>query len=459
MKYAKNLLELLVFSFAIAIANLAHAEKNDTLSFLTFSDIHLNVNQTLPMEINPRGPVIDPLKMNLDPTTFVSMLDNIKKTFPHPQFLLITGDMAGYDPAYVYQDEEYVLQHIDSIYRETPKILVFGNEDSLAKPYGPFFYSTGINDRHSTYELAMKMKNGWKNGFLSTGIYCKTNPGTYPCIIDEDPINGNFSLYLADNLRLIAFNSIVFSSYPSNKATQAVTNAELTWIADELQNAAWHNNNILIATHIPCGSDTSNLDSGSAFWRNNNQVTFYNLLARYQKNIIGILAGHTHYDELKVLQNTAKRNVGAILITPGFVTLHGNAPGLRNYYLNRNYFNWAISDYATYNFDATLALNRLYDFHNYYCTATADKNQSILDCLHNVTADKMSTYFTVGNPNYPGFGKIAYPNNIFITLPGANPSPSVTSNGGGSSNVVYYVAGSAAAAGLGAILFESINSN
>lgn len=441
-------LKISVFSLAIVIASQANAIENDTLNFLTFSDIHLNVNQSLPMEINPKGPVIDPLTMNLDKTTFVDMLSQIQSTLPQPPFILITGDLAGYDPTYVYQDEEFVLQHLNNVFPNTPKILVFGNEDSLEKPYGPFFYSTGISGMHSTYELAIK--NGWKNGFLSTGTYCKASPATYPCIINEDPKHGNFSLYLAENLRLIAFNSIMFSSYPSNQATLAETDAEMFWIAKELQSAATHHNDILIATHIPCASDISNLDGGSPFWRSNNQATFLNLLSIYQKNIIGIIAGHTHDDELRVLQNTTKQAIGTILINPGVITLHGNAPGIRNYFLNRDNSHWVISNYITYNFDANLILRKLYDFQEYYCTASAS---SILGCLHNVSGAKMSKYFTVGNPNYSG--EIAYPNNIFITLPDINHTINSNSNSGsGSSNAAYYIAGAAVATGLGAILLH-----
>jgi hypothetical protein len=449
-----DLLKKILFALALTFANLAYAAPSASTNFLVFSDIHLDANQTEAMEINPNGPVTDPSKMDLDTTTFDSMLQNIQKQFPRPPFILISGDMAGYIPAHVYDDEDTVLKKVNSYYGdEIPKILLFGNEDSLEKPYGAFYYQDGVKGVHSTYELAMQ--NGWNDGFLSTGAYCQVSPGTYPCIINEDPINGNFSLYLADNLRLIAFNSIVFASDSSNLASRSVTDSEILWIAHELQSAALLNNDILLATHIPPGYDISNLFHGAPFWRSDCQTLFYRLLSFYQDNIIGILTGHAHYDELKVLQNAAYQNVGAVLIAPALITLYGNAPGVRNYFLNRSSSYWAISDYVTYYFlaeaNASYSLHQLYDFYDYYCGRKTRGDQSIMDCLDNVNAATMSAYITVGNPHYPppGGGIIAYPDNIFITL------PEVSGSGGGSSSAgALYLVGAAAAAGVGALLID-----
>ncbi|MCL5261240.1 MAG: metallophosphoesterase [Gammaproteobacteria bacterium] len=446
-----------------AIANSSAA--NDSVNFLVFSDIHLDTTQTHPMEIEPKGVNWG---SGLDVNTFNVMLSQIQDKIQHglipqPMFILITGDIAGYarpitHPDATYNNEEIVLKGVYNAFPNTPILLAFGNNDSLEKDYGLFYYAPGIKGKHSSYEIAMVPGNGWRDGFLSTGRWCQITNMSYPCLINEDKENGYFTAYLAPNLQLISLNSVMFSDSRHNTTPQSLADKQLVWLGNQLKIADFLNDSVLIASHIPFGN---NIFDNSTFWRSNDQDQFYTYLSRYRNNIIGVLSGHTHLEELKVLQDTAHNNIGALIFTAGLSTSHGNAPSLKSFSLSKNSSTnkWAISNYETFSFqnNSTNAfsfhLDKLYDFDSYYC-ASGQSVQSIFDCLGYVTAAKLYTYYTAGNHNFNG--TVSAPQDIFVTLPNVPNNNTVQSGGGGNSFGIYGVLGAVAAAGIGVAVVNTV---
>lgn len=460
MKYYKNTLYkylgliILFFSFA------SYATINST-NFLVLSDIHLDKKKSTPMQVNPSG---YNWANDLDQATFTIMLGKVQVaiqngTMQRPSFILLLGDIAGYDRNDIddiYNDENFVFQQLNNAFPNTPIFLTFGNNDSLEKDYGTFYYAPGINGVHSSYEIAKA--NGWADGFLSTGKNCLSGQLTYPCLLDEDKINGYFTAYIAPNMRLISLNSSVFAASKYNTALQEPADTQLAWLEQELRNATLMHDSVLITSHIPIGN---NIYDDSLFWRSNDRDAFYTLLSRYKKNIIGILSGHTHLEELKVLQDNTHNNIGALIFTAGLSTSHGNAASIKSFYLSQNNQQWGISNYTTFYFkndttsfqnnlgDGTFSLHKLYDFDSYYCTNNQNIS-NIVACLVNVNVDKLHLYYTAGNPNYAG--TIGYPADIFVTLP--YEPELITQRDSKSSHTVLGIAGAAAVVGIGAIAID-----
>lgn len=446
-----------ITTLGIAIANVA--TNTSQTNFLVFSDIHLDVKpSTPPMEINPYG---YSSHNDLDKATFTTMLGQISTAIndgiiQHPAFILLQGDLAGYDRSYsteTYDDEKYVLQQINQAFPNIPILSVFGNNDSLEKDYGVFYYPPGIQDTHSQYEIALT--TGWHDGYLSTGKQCLISSATYPCIINEDKINGYYSAYIASHLRLISLNSVMFAASKHNTSQQNIADQQLAWLETQLVTARLRNDSVLIVSHIPFGN---NIFDNSAFWRTADQEPFYNLLSRYKNNIIGVLSGHTHMEELKVLKDNANNNVGALVFTAGLSTSHGNAPSVKTFFLGRSFNNWSITNYETFNFLNNAAnvfsLHKLYDFASYYCT---NKPQNIFECLSNVNANKLHPYYSAGNPNYGG--TIGAPNDVFVTLPNTSNSGITSNNNNNDSNTNYGLLGAIGAAGVGALIIGTASSN
>lgn len=422
---------------------------NDQLEFLVLSDMHVVTNPLAPtMEINP---VTTSNNNDSDLPTFQNLVQQIALTFKEtPAFVLILGDLAGHAKAYhdeIYNDEKAVLDEVNKEFPHTPKLLVFGNNDSMEKDYGAFFYPPGVNDTHSQYQIAIK--TGWADGFLSTGTQCSFTNSTYPCISNENENQGYYSAYLAKHLLLISLNSVMFSASKHNTSPQNIAVDQLNWLEKQLLYATLKNDSVIIASHIPIGY---NIYDHSSFWRQIDLDRFLQIYSNYQNNIIGILSGHTHMEELKVIRNGQNRNVGAVLFTAALSTSHGNAPSVKTFSLTQNSNKWSIADYTSYYFlhDVT-NLKSCYNYVNYYC---ANNQQDILACVGNVTAEKIFPYYSACNPNYQG--TIGSPDDIFITLPNTPKNQASRSSNDNSSNP-YGVLGAVAAAGIGAALLDSSN--
>jgi len=395
------------------------------VNFLVFSDLHLDYAKTpYSMQIDPKGYNWD---NDLDRWTFADMLQQVNKaitnhTLPSPNFILLLGDIAGYDRSgkfNTYDDEKEVFTQLNHAFPHTPIILTFGNNDSLEKDYGAFYYPEGVSGKHSSYEMAVA--NHWLDGFLSTGRHCTIFNNSYPCLVDENKTDGYFALRLAPKLKLLAINSVMLAASKHNTSSQVSADKQFNWLKNELRIASWSHDAVLIASHIPIGN---NIFDGSIFWRDTakspDQTKFFQLLAHYKNNVIGMLSGHTHMEELKVMQDKSHKNIGALIFTAGLSTSHGNSPSLKTFSLSKTNGIWSISNYVTYAFhDVTsnsFKLDKLYDYVGTYCKKEAGCGpHHTLPCLQNVSADIMKRFYSAGNPNYKG--NIAYPNYIWVSLP------------------------------------------
>jgi UDP-2,3-diacylglucosamine pyrophosphatase LpxH len=405
------ILKLLVTFLALACQTLyASPHQNTDPNFLVLTDIHLNQKSTHTMEISPTAP--NP-NNDLDATTFLKLVTHIKAniqagTIATPSFIVLLGDMVGHaraTSAEVFANESAVFSTLKNTFPQTPILYNFGNNDSFESDYGPFYdKNTSIP---SPYEAAIKSK--WKDGFLSTGTLCDAHPQQFPCLITKDTNQGYYTAYLQPHLKLISLNSILFSPKRVD-VTELDAQQELQWLKDQLQAAKNNQDSVLIASHIPFGN---NIFDHSAFWIADDQNAFLKLLLLYHDNIIGVLCGHTHMEELKVVQSESSPIASAELFTPGLSTSHGNAPSFKTFALQQKDSRWTLSDYDTFHFVETagvgLSLDKLYRYSQYYCQGA---QEGILPCLKQVSADKIKSYYTAGNPHFAG--AFSHPEDIFV---------------------------------------------
>jgi sphingomyelin phosphodiesterase acid-like 3 len=491
---------------------LPQAHRNGMMgNFLVIPDIHLNSATTHRMEISPAQPSYD---NDIDLTTLQTLLDKIRDginggSIPVPDFIISLGDFPRHrrqsvDEVISDEQESFsLLKNFAAQFTpEIPIFFVFGNHDSLPAVWGQFYSTESYSGFHSPYEIAQG--EGWVNGFLSTGVKCgvtstatttiaaathKAKAST-PCIINENKTYGYYSAYLQDKLRMIALNTVLFTPQRIG-TTEADAVAQLNWLQTELQSAASNQESVLLVSHVPFGDD---LGSTNNFWVASDQTTFLRLLQTYQKNIIGILAGHTHREESKIVQDGAanNKNIALLMIAAELASISANAPSFRTIYYsatakkggeiggevkssgeNRDGGNWELTDYATYNFIDGKArgvrysyslteplLQKLYEYSNYYCGGNAGDYvggvhvhaKNILECAQNITAQKMETYYTAGNPNY--MEEIKIPQHIYVVIPSSNPN----SGGGGSSGSgLGWGVGAIAAAVAGVVTAVSIH--
>jgi sphingomyelin phosphodiesterase acid-like 3 len=382
----------------ISNASLNNKENN----FLVISDIHLDQASTHPMEISP---IAGKSENDLDSTTFTKLISDLNKniqngTVSQPKFIIIQGDIVGHERASsnsVIEDESAVFNIIKQNFPTTPIFYTFGNNDSLDADYGPFKSATQSGQYTSPYDVA-KLNAGWANGFLSTGTQCKKETTQFPCLIKEDATNGYYSAYIDNKFRMISLNSVLFSPRRTHITETDALN-QLQWLETQLNEARANNESVLITMHVPPGN---NIYNHSSFWLPKEQTAFLKIVESYQDIIVGLLASHTHSEELKSIQDSSRKNIIGVYLVAALSTSHGNEPSVKTFYFSKNNTQWRLSNYEAFHFtmdNSNLVFNKLYDYKNYYCT---NNENDLTECLSNVTADKMKKFYSAGNPNYNG---------------------------------------------------------
>ncbi len=413
-KFIYQWVTAIILSFA-CLSLAAAATVKEVGNFLVISDIHLDTTSTHPMDIMPKG--FDPTN-DLDQPTFINLLDTLQKNIqsgavPNPQFIVFLGDVVGHirsTSKFVTDSETEVFAELKKHFPQTPIFYVFGNNDSLDVNYG-VFRNIKIPKPQSPYDVATN--SGWADGFLSTGTQCGNN--IYPCLLpikdDTNKTFGYYAGYIQPKLRIIALNTVLFSVKRAG-TTEDQAQAELNdFLVPQLQDARAKGDSVLIATHIPPGF---NVYDHSPFYIDQDNTAFVKILNQYQDVIIGVLAAHTHMDEAKILRDAQNHPFNTVLMNGALSTSHGNMPAVRTIYFaapSQPGHNWTLTNYETFHYTDANTLTGLYDYNSLYCT---NPNQSILDCLSNVNADKMKKYFSIGNTLYSG--QFQYPDDIYITI-------------------------------------------
>ncbi|ASQ46314.1 metallophosphoesterase family protein [Legionella clemsonensis] len=408
IQFAFLLLSLLVFSFPLTVSAATPAENN----LLVLSDLHLTLASAHTMEISP-------LKYNrdndLDYATFEKLLTEIDANIKsgkvmRPEFIVILGDIAGHardTSESTAENEAVVFTALKDTFPNTPIFYTFGNNDALTVNYGAF------NDpacrEKSPYEIAMHA-GGWGNGFLSTGVFCE-GQAQYPCLITESTDYGYYAAYLKPKLRLISLNTVLFS--PNRKTSEQEAFNQLHWLETQLQLANSEQESVVITMHIPPGN---NLVDHSSFWVSKEQRTFLKLINQYHQIITGLLASHTHAEELRIIKDDAQNIISGVYFAPGLSTSHGNEPAIKTFHLANQNEHWQLANYEVFHFseeNSNLIFEKLYDYNGYYCNGDG---LGLLGCLGNVTAEKMDKYFAAGNKNYTG-GMLHSPADIALIVP------------------------------------------
>lgn len=327
----------------------------------------------------------------------------------HPKFILLLGDLPLHTKE-AQQNEaasntQLALKKLRALSTANlPLFYVTGNNDPLDGNYRTFTNKKGQTP------LSLDPNHGWPA--LHAKPLCRQSPHT-ACIISEPNALylGFYSAYPLGSqtkLRLIVMNTVIFSPwYKSGQGTtqhQSVQK-ELTWLAKQLAAAKNNGEAVIIAMHIPPGQDAY---SGKSMWTttvrlHNGQTilqSFVSLVSEYHSIIRGILTGHTHMDEIRMLIGPDNKLKVVATSTPGLSVDHQNNPGFKVYLYNHQ--NFDLIDYVTYyTIPGSKAWgNKSYSFqHDYRC-----QSQNILTCLENTSKQDLQNNakknYAVRNPDY-----------------------------------------------------------
>lgn len=272
---------------------------------------------------------------------------------------------------FTYKTLAFVMGQVRATVGSIPVMFAVGNSDSYSG-YGPNQDGSLKPDNSFLIDTAELFYTTFLNGtadhqaFLSTftsgGYYSAEPPGT--------------------NLMVIGLNTILCATlfYPVQGANDTVVATQLDWLDARLATAKAAGKKVLLLMHAPPGVDvTSTLnapDSASRpittatmMWWPTYQSRFLNILSNYPGLVSLTLAGHTHFDDYRIL--TAS---DTLEIIPAIASYSGNNPAYKVFTIARDTFK--PIDYRSLNYDLSTNPSQ---FNHYYTFSAAYSLQGFLD--------------------------------------------------------------------------------
>lgn len=281
-----------------------------------------------------------------------SALGQMRKTLPHPAFVMFTGDLLahGFPSKYRSATHDENPEHYREFVFKTVKFLAL--EFRKQFPGTKVLVTPGNNDEEcGNYSIQAG------GTFLSdTAEVARDLAGAGDSFVADWKALGSYNVPhpTIPGVRILSLNSVFFSnnyrstSFSQGCAVVASTAAGdlLQWLETNLAAARQANQKVWLMFHIPPGIDgyatthkfAGQAGSGSAgpscadsivpMWVPKWTAEFDRLLEGYSETVIATLAGHTHTDDFRVL-NTAGVNKAFVLIDPPVSPVYDQNPAFR----------------------------------------------------------------------------------------------------------------------------------
>jgi hypothetical protein len=365
------------------------ASSNPNPSFLYISDIHLDSDAQSISCSSHQCTDTDQKHWAYTKEKISSFVS--KKDSYNLQFMVYTGDLPSHGGGLSYRKTNIgvVLEYLSTLADTSgiPLLFVPGNNDGLADDYASFRNNQdqppfAADNVHSTeWPFVLNKGNCGKSGNL--------------CYIDSSQVYGYYSAYPLDNsnLRFIGLNTVIYNNRHSSPCYNPPADGEyqteagqkmMKWFSQQMVDAGNAGEQVLIAMHIPPGIDGY---GGNETWPKFGtekgrtiQNEFIHLVGKYKNNVIGILTGHTHMDEIRMIYDSSGIFSDVCISTLGITPVHMNNPGFKLFtYDSMNYelmnFTTFWSDFFTNQTEEPF--NNSYSFDAVY----ASSGQSIRDRL------------------------------------------------------------------------------
>ncbi len=283
-----------------------------------------------------------------------SALDQMRKTLPHPAFVMFTGDLLAHQfpgkfravtddenlehyRAFVLKTVEFLALELGKRFPGTKILATPGNDDEDCGDYTVQAGGTFLSDTVGVARALAQADESFLGDWKAMGSYNVAHP----------TIAG---------VRLVALNTVFFSnnyhaaSFTKGCALVSSTAASdvLQWLQSNLAAARQANQKVWLMFHIPPGIDgyatthkfasqpgtggssagTSCANSIVPMWVPTWTEQFDRLLDNYHDVVLASFAGHTHMDDFRLI-NAAGVNRAFVLIDPAISPIFDQNPGFR----------------------------------------------------------------------------------------------------------------------------------
>lgn len=277
-----------------------------------------------------------------------------------PAFAMILGDFLAHDfrEKYIDYSGDKSTEGFQKFVKKTFQFLTF--EISQAFPNIDVYPVVGNNDTYSgDYQLVPRGKFFQDlTEIWSILIKDKENRESFK---HEFPVAGYYQMTLPipfaqKKQKAIILDTVLFSKHNYNLQVKEAAFKQLNWLANHLQNAAEHHENLFLAYHIPSGIDPyatffkAKLGDIQEFWKPSYNTQFANELQNYPYVITGIFCGHIHSD---TFQNLTLRKFGdfPVIVTPSISPIFGNEPAFKIFSFDTKTLKLKSIDRYTFNLD------------------------------------------------------------------------------------------------------------
>ena len=310
-----------------------------TPSFLAMSDIHY---------VGTSGEKCEQAGYETDTALWDAAQAEAKRVIQaeRPAFAIYLGDLPSHCDNRPDSQFTAALDGLANIAGAGTKVIyVPGNNDSLAGDYDAFTAGG---------RTPLNTSAAWNGSPVLNAA-----PGD---MIDASNLaKGYYAVYAvqatagAPALRVIALNTTIFTyNYGRNVATyQADANGQLEWLDAQLKDARAKHEKVIVAMHVPPGTDGYGGHDGDkivTMWNSGLIYTgtdpdlprkawveqvFLQLVARYRGEIVGLLSSHTHFNEIRRLRDCSRKLplLGAFtaldVAIPSVTTDHTNNPSIK----------------------------------------------------------------------------------------------------------------------------------
>jgi hypothetical protein len=275
-----------------------------------------------------------------------SFLADLKTRAAGARFITITGDLLGHDFPQNFQ--LYSADKSEEAYQSftTKTIQFIAAQIESATPSIPIFPVLGNNDSDcGDYEITPA---GWFLSAFAKAWAPRVKSATF---VKQFSPAGNYDVPAPiPDTRIIGLDSIFLSMSYDNACGEEGTDygaQTLTWLRRRLAAAKEKHQRVWLLYHIPPGINVySTTSAGSAcpapvlMWKSQYTKRFNALMKRYASTVVTSLAGHTHMDDFRLIDNMA------IHITPAVSPMFTNNPTYESIAYSPT--SGAITDYTAF---------------------------------------------------------------------------------------------------------------
>lgn len=287
-----------------------------------------------------------------------------------PDFILMTGDFLSHDFTafyfnrsglpqqlltvdqhndFVRQTMAYVAMSVSARFPGVPVIAALGNNDAFCGDYdvrGNSGFLASTQTTFQKYFLTDLSDDFQKLG----GCYSTKIPQTNHKLII---LNSIPFLQEYPALKYVGASPLQKSSCESLRPVELIDEDE--WLRNEV-NALNSGNKAWIACHVPPGI---NCYDGRQYWNSQREelgkLSFINQFVSFYRSqhqhLAGILAGHSHMAEFKLINDQQGKPQSSVLMAPSIARNHGNNASFRLMKFDRKTL--LVKDYVTHWIDAS----------------------------------------------------------------------------------------------------------